>query len=156
MQAIRADAGVSRAIIDGPWNANSPEHFTVTGSRSARSGSYVCKSGATTGTTCGLRVDGVGWSPEGKRAWWTTQVDSSQQSSAPGDSGAAVFTGPGDGNVVTVWGVHIEGYDRVRCTMPYDTAANSKGTCSRTTWFSDIEAVRAALGSGDLRVKTSA
>lgn len=81
---------------------------TITSFANQKSGMVVCKSGATTGITCGKIVDGnalyngaTGWI----KVSHTQQIDLSD----PGDSGGPWFLYPGTSTTISGVGVHTAG-----------------------------------------------
>jgi hypothetical protein len=80
----------------------------ITGFLNQKAGMIVCKSGHTTGITCGEITNGnLTW--DGVAGW--IQVSKTQQTviSLPGDSGAPWFLYPGSSSTITGVGVHTAG-----------------------------------------------
>lgn len=107
---VRATSGssVSKYILGGPYNSTAKPEFTLTGLVSSfPKGLYLCQSGGTSGTVCGLEVVGTasyyigGFPRQGIRV---RQVGAGQ-AVASGDSGGPVFAGEGDGVRVKAAGV---------------------------------------------------
>jgi hypothetical protein len=81
---------------------------TITTFNNQKAGMVVCKSGATTGITCGKIIDGnalyngaTGWI----KVSHTQQIDISE----PGDSGGPWFLYPGTSTIISGVGVHAAG-----------------------------------------------
>jgi hypothetical protein len=86
-------------------------------------GMTVCKSGGTTGITCGKIVDD---SYEYRPGWWFIEVSQTQQAdiSEEGDSGGPWFLYPGSSIDITAAGIHNAGsgtgYSSIAVYMPID------------------------------------
>lgn len=77
-QAIRVDAGVSRAIISGPWNNSGPDHLTVTGSVAPSFGWYLCNLEPPRGSPAGFES----WVTRTSPTWM--RISTSSRRGGPG------------------------------------------------------------------------
>ncbi len=89
--------------------------FKVTktlGFMNQKKGMIVCKSGETTGITCG-EISNGNFESDGAKGWIEVRKSKQSNVSAGGDSGGAWFLYPGKSTTITAVGIHSAGDDPV-------------------------------------------
>ncbi len=117
--------GNSAQNIIGGYAANG--YFAVTGTYGyydQKAGDVICKTGHSTGFTCGQVTHGS-YTYNGAKGWIETGLSSQFIYSTWGDSGGAVFTSPNSKGEIKAAGV-------IAAAITYDPTPNSDGTTNNS------------------------